>query len=148
MEFSKLGEIDNGARGPYFGKSAEEAAMLVMINLGKAIRRGGDGADDNGNPVFDVDFWDAHTIIHLLAKAYTGTQLPQPHGGTLRMEVIKVDAVRDVFEAMAHGFCNGDELPNETVLRYAGSDPAYASALAVIYADALMEMSISCRALA
>lgn len=80
MEFSKLGEIDNGARGPYFGKSAEEAAMLVMINLGKSIKRGGNGADDNGNPIFDVDFWDAHAIIYLLAKAYTGIPSPYSRG--------------------------------------------------------------------
>lgn len=75
MTFDKLCETENGARGPYFGKSEEEAAMLVMIKLGKAVRRGGDRVDDIGNPIYEMGFWDAHTIIHLLAKAYVNSPL-------------------------------------------------------------------------
>lgn len=90
MTFDKLGETEHGTRGPYFGKSEKEAAMLVMTNLKKAMKRGGDRVDNIGNPIYDMDFWDAHTVIHLLAKAYVnaplsakayaGVPLPYPRG--------------------------------------------------------------------
>lgn len=70
MKFNKLGELENGARGPYFGKSEEETAMLLMIKLGKAVKHGGDSIDDKGGLIAHIDAWDINAIIYLLARAY------------------------------------------------------------------------------
>lgn len=89
MTFDKLCE-ECGIKNPYLGRCDKEAAILAIMNLGKSIKQGGDRADDSGNPIYDMGFWDAHTIIHLLAKAYVnaplpanvyaGTPLPYPRG--------------------------------------------------------------------